>query len=60
MRLLRLILLIAAAACPGCGSGQPADRDDKPSLFGVERYQFGNEQDQADVRQDRPDYRPYE
>ena len=60
MRFLRLILLLAATAVTGCGTGESTNRDTDPTFFGVEKYEFGNEQDQADIRKERPDYRPYE
>jgi hypothetical protein len=60
MRCLLPILLLAAAALAGCGQSRAHPQDEKASFFGVEKYEWGNEQDQAEIRRDRPDYRPYE
>jgi hypothetical protein len=55
---LGLALLLAAAALTGCSrKGTSGQRTDTGFFTG---YEMGNEQDQAEIRQDRPDYRPFE
>lgn len=53
------MLAAAAAACLGACSGQP--KQEKPEETGLfTGYEIGNPQDMAEIRKDRPDYRPYE
>jgi len=60
MRGLLVILGLAAAALSGCGGDGASGRDNEAGFFGVEKYEWGNEQDQTESRETRPGYRPYE
>ena len=55
---LGLALILAAAMLTGCSrKGVSGQQTDTGFFTG---YEIGNEQDQAEIRQDRPDYRPFE
>ncbi|MHC4127023.1 MAG: hypothetical protein ACYSWT_05010 [Planctomycetota bacterium] len=55
---LGLALLLAAAALAGCSrKGTSGQKTDTGFFTG---YEMGNEQDQAEIRKDRPGYRPHE
>ena len=55
---LGLALLLAAATLTGCSrKGTSGEKTDTGFFTG---YEMGNEQDQKEVREDRPGYRPYE
>ncbi|MHC5008944.1 MAG: hypothetical protein ACYTGF_16480 [Planctomycetota bacterium] len=51
-------LLLAAVTLAGCSrKGTSGEKTDTGFFTG---YEMGNEQDQKEVRQERPGYRPYE
>ncbi len=55
---LGLALLLAAATLIGCSrKGVSGEKTDTGFFTG---YEIGNEQDQAEIRQERPGYRPHE
>ncbi|MHC4082846.1 MAG: hypothetical protein ACYS15_08820 [Planctomycetota bacterium] len=55
---LGLALLLAAATLTGCSrKGVSGEKTDTGFFTG---YEMGNEQDQTEVRQERPGYRPHE
>ncbi len=55
---LGLALLLAAATLTGCSrKGTSGQKTDTGFFTG---YEIGNEQDQAEIRQERPGYRPHE
>ncbi len=55
---LGLALLLAAATLIGCSrKGTSGQKTDTGFFTG---YEIGNEQDQAEIRQERPGYRPHE
>jgi hypothetical protein len=60
MKFLLPILVLAVAALAGCEGGGSTREDEEASFFGVENYEWGNEQDQADIRQERQRSRVYE
>ncbi len=51
-------LLIAAVSLGGCSRQTKSGEDTGTGFF--TGYEIGDEQDRAEVRKDRPDYRRYE
>jgi hypothetical protein len=55
---LGLLLVVAAGALGSCSrKGTTGQRTETGFFTG---YELGNEQDQAEIRKDRPEYRPHE
>jgi hypothetical protein len=55
---LGMVLVLAAVALPGCSRKGVSGENTETGFF--TGYEMGNEQDQTEVRQERPGYRPYE
>ena len=55
---LGLVLLAAAVTLTGCSRKGVSGQETDTGFF--TGYEMGNEQDQAEVRQERPGYRPHE
>jgi hypothetical protein len=53
-----LAVLLAAAAATGCSKKGVSEQQTDTGFF--TGYEIGNQEDRAETRKDRPDYRPFE